>query len=185
MEFDFMKAISANRSLINTIVVLFLFLIGAFVSDSQFNTSINSDVLGTDTSLYTLDSIVDGDTIKVSDAEGFYTVRLIGIDTPETKDPRKEIECFGEEATLYLTKLIGNQKLILKSDSTQDDIDRYGRYLRYAFLKDGTNINKKMIEDGYAYEYTYSKPYYYQNEFINAQDSAQNGQLGLWSGVCE
>jgi micrococcal nuclease len=179
-----MKAISTNRSLINTIVVLFLFLIGAFVSDSQFNTSIKSDVLGTDTSLYTLDSIVDGDTIKVSDSQETYTVRLIGIDTPETKDPRKEVECFGEEATLYLTKLVGNQKLILKSDSTQDDIDRYGRYLRYAFLEDGTNINKKMIEDGYANEYTYSKPYFYQGEFKEAQNTAENGGLGLWSGVC-
>ena len=180
-----MKTISAKRSFINTIVAILILVFGAFVSDYQMSTNSTSDVLGTDTTLYTVNSIVDGDTLKVSDSEGIYTVRLIGIDTPETKDPRKEIECFGTEATLHLTKLIQNQRLILKSDSTQDDIDRYGRLLRYAFLENGTNVNKTMIEDGYAYEYTYSKPYYYKSEFIEAQNSARNAELGLWSGVCK
>jgi micrococcal nuclease len=180
-----MKTVSSKRSLINVIVAIFLLVFGAFISDSRINNSIKSDVLGTDSNLYTVTSIVDGDTLKVSDSVGVYTVRLIGIDTPETKDLRKEVECFGAEATLYLTKLLENQKLILKSDSTQDDIDRYGRLLRYAFLQDSTNVNKKMIEDGYAYEYTYSKPYYYKSVFIEAQNSARNAELGLWSGVCK
>ena len=180
-----MKAVTTNRSLINTIVAIILLVFAAFVSDSKLNPSLTKDVLGTNTTVYTVTSIVDGDTIKVSDSQDVYTVRLIGIDTPETKDPRKEIECFGTEATLHLTKLIQNQRLILKSDSTQDDIDRYGRLLRYAFLENGTNVNKTMIEDGYAYEYTYSKPYYYKSEFIEAQNSARNAELGLWSGVCK
>lgn len=180
-----MKAVTTNRSLINTIVAIILLVFAAFVSDSKLNPSLTKDVLGTDTTVYTVTSIVDGDTIKVSDSEDVYTVRLIGIDTPETKDPRKEIECFGEEATLYLTKLLGNNSITLKSDSTQDDIDRYGRLLRYIFLQDGTNVNKKMIQDGYAYEYTYSKPYFYQKEYIDAQHFSRNGRLGLWSGVCD
>ena len=181
----FMKGISTNRSLTNVIVAIFLLIFGALISDSRINSGLKNDVLGTDTTLYTVTSIVDGDTLKVTDSVDIYTVRLIGIDTPETKDPRKDVECFGVEATLHLTKLVENQKLILKSDSTQDDIDRYGRLLRYAFLVNGTNVNKTMIEDGFAYEYTYSKPYYYQNEFIDAQNSARIERLGLWGGNCD
>lgn len=180
-----MKGISTNRSLTNVIVAIFLLIFGALISDSRINSGLKNDVLGTDTTLYTVTSIVDGDTLKVTDSVDIYTVRLIGIDTPETKDPRKDVECFGVEATLHLTKLVENQKLILKSDSTQDDIDRYGRLLRYAFLVNGTNVNKTMIEDGFAYEYTYSKPYYYQNEFIDAQNSARIERLGLWGGNCD
>ncbi|HRN86867.1 MAG TPA: thermonuclease family protein [Candidatus Dojkabacteria bacterium] len=180
-----MNTISTNRSLVNTIIAIFLLIFAAFISDSKINPNLSRDVLGTDTTLYNVTSIVDGDTIKVSDSQEQFTVRLIGIDTPETKDPRKEVECFGEEATLYLTKLLDDNSIILKSDSTQDDVDRYGRLLRYAFLQDGTNVNKTMIQDGYAYEYTYSKPYYYQKEFIDAQHFARNGRLGLWSGVCD
>ena len=180
-----MKGISTNRSLTNVIVAIFLLIFGALISDSRINSGLKNDVLGTDTTLYTVTSIVDGDTLKVTDSVDIYTVRLIGIDTPETKDPRKDVECFGVEATLHLTKLVENQKLILKSDSTQDDIDRYGRLLRYAFLVNGTNVNKTMIEDGFAYEYTYSKPYYYQNEFIDAQNSARIERLCLWGGNCD
>ena len=180
-----MKGISTNSSLTNVIVAIFLLIFGALISDSRINSGLKNDVLGTDTTLYTVTSIVDGDTLKVTDSVDIYTVRLIGIDTPETKDPRKDVECFGVEATLHLTKLVENQKLILKSDSTQDDIDRYGRLLRYAFLVNGTNVNKTMIEDGFAYEYTYSKPYYYQNEFIDAQNSARIERLGLWGGNCD
>ena len=117
-----MKGISTNRSLTNVIVAIFLLIFGALISDSRINSGLKNDVLGTDTTLYTVTSIVDGDTLKVTDSVDIYTVRLIGIDTPETKDPRKDVECFGVEATLHLTKLVENQKLILKSDSTQDDL---------------------------------------------------------------
>ena len=142
-----MSSLHNNKALINTVVAIILLIFGAFISDSRLNPDISSEVLGTDTTVYTVSSIVDGDTIKISDSWDQYTIRLIGIDTPETKDPRKEVECFGEEATLHLTKLIENQNLILKSDSTQDDIDRYGRLLRYVFLEDGTNINLEMIKN--------------------------------------
>ena len=65
--------------------------------------------------------------------------------------------------------------------------DEYGRLLRYIFLEDGTNFGKIMIEEGYAFEYTYeNKPYQYQDEFKVAENDAREMKKGLWvKGVCE
>ena len=178
-----------NKALLNTIIAVTVLIVVGLFGDSFFGGTDSpnppaSSILG-EQSLAKVTSIVDGDTIKVQQNGVVNTVRLIGINTPETKDPRKEVECFGAEATLHLKNLIENKSVQLESDSTQGDTDRYGRLLRYVFLDDGTNINLKMIEDGYAYEYTYSKPYYYQNDFIEAEEYARENQLGFWGGTCE
>lgn len=129
--------------------------------------------------------IVDGDTIVVEINNQEATVRLIGIDSPEVYDPRKSVQCFGKEATEKIKELINGNYIILTSDSTQDDKDKYSRLLRYVYLEDGTFINQKMIEEGYAFEYTYNVPYKYQAEFREAQKQAKNEKLGLWAdNVC-
>lgn len=131
---------------------------------------------------YRVVRVVDGDTIVVSDRQNKEsTVRFIGIDTPEVHDPRKPVECFGEEASSQMSQLVANQFVRLEDDPTQDNVDRYGRLLRYVFLLDGTFVNKEMIVHGYAYEYTYQQPYQYQSEFKQAQSNAQKEALGLWS----
>lgn len=109
------------------------------------------------------------------------TVRLIGIDTPETVDPRKPVQCFGKEASMKAKGLVEGEEVILESDPSQGDKDKYGRLLRYVFLKDGTSVNQKMIEDGYAFEYTYKLPYKYQEEFRAAQKQAETDKIGLWA----
>lgn len=131
--------------------------------------------------LFLVTEVVDGDTVKVSSDEGVSTVRLIGIDTPETKDPRTTVQCFGNEATAYLKSLIEGKSIYLHTDDSQDDTDQYGRLLRYIVLEDGTEINKKMVSEGYAYEYTYQVAYQYQNEFKAAQEQAREQEKGLWA----
>jgi micrococcal nuclease len=133
--------------------------------------------------LFKVTKIVDGDTIKVDDHGEIMTIRLIGIDTPETVDPRKPVQCFGQEATNKMKELIEGKFVSLKPDDTQDDQDRYGRFLRYVFLENGTNVNLEMIRQGFAYEYTYKIPYIYQSEFKAAQEYATDNSLGLW-GLC-
>lgn len=129
--------------------------------------------------------IVDGDTIVVEINNQEATVRLIGIDSPEVYDPRKSVQCFGKEATEKIKELINGNYIILTSDSTQDDKDKYSRLLRYVYLEDGTFINQKMIEEGFAFEYTHIVPYKYQAEFREAQKQAKNEKLGLWAdNVC-
>lgn len=125
--------------------------------------------------------VVDGDTIVVSIDETDRTVRLIGVDTPETKDPRKPVQCFGVEASQYLAKLLDGQLVELKSDPTQLDRDKYDRLLRYVYLPDGTDVNLRLIEDGYAYEYTYQVPYIQQTVFKLAEEEAKGVGRGLWS----
>ena len=126
-------------------------------------------------------SVVDGDTLKVSIGGAEKTIRLIGIDTPETVDPRKPVQCFGKEASNKAKATLTGKMVRLESDATQGDLDKYDRLLRYVFLEDGTFFNKMMIEQGYAHEYTYNLPYKYQMEFKAAETAARQAQLGLWN----
>lgn len=139
-----------------------------------------------DRMVYPVVKVVDGDTIDVDVFGTTARVRLIGIDTPETVDPSKPVQCFGQEATDKAKELLTNQKVRLQSDPSQSDIDEYGRMLRYVFLSDNTNVNELMIAQGYAHEYTYKTPYMYQEEFKQAEKNAQDQGLGLWApGVCD
>lgn len=142
------------------------------------------DVKG-ETTLAEIVRIVDGDTIVVSLGGKEEKVRLIGVNTPETVDPRKPVECFGKEAKEYMKQLLSGKKIRLEADTTQQERDRYGRLLRYIFLENGLLVNQVLIRDGYAYEYTYDLPYKYQSEFKKAETDARNAGRGLWnSGAC-
>jgi micrococcal nuclease len=130
---------------------------------------------------YTVTSVSDGDTIKVSVNGKIETIRLIGVDTPETKDPRKPIQCFGKQASDFTYKSLYNVSVRLDTDDSQQDRDKYGRLLRYVFLPDGTLFNQLLLSSGYAYEYTYKIPYQYQAQFKQAAVAAQTNQIGLWN----
>lgn len=125
--------------------------------------------------------VIDGDTIQVVINGKNETLRLIGIDTPETVDPRKPVQCFGKEASAKAKSLLSNKSVRLEADPTQGERDKYQRLLRYVFLEDGTNFNKLMINEGYAHEYTYNTPYKYQLEFKQAQKEAEASKAGLWA----
>lgn len=100
------------------------------------------------TDLHPVVSIVDGDTIKVNYKGAMETVRLIGVNTPETKHPTKGVEPYGPEASAYTTKLLEGKSVRLEFDVEQRD--NYGRLLAYVYLEDGTFANEKLISDGYA-----------------------------------
>lgn len=133
---------------------------------------------------YEVVKVVDGDTLDVDINGKIERLRLIGINTPETVDPRKQVECFGKEASNKSKETLLGKKIFLESDPSQDERDKYGRLLRYVFLSDGSNFNLMMIKDGFAYEYTYYLPYKYQKEFKEAQKYAQDNKMGLWGDVC-
>lgn len=130
--------------------------------------------------------VVDGDTIDVMENGTKVRVRLIGINTPETVDPRRTVQCFGAEASQKTKELLGGGFVKLVSDKTQDTYDKYGRRLAYIYTPDGTFVNLELITQGYAYEYTYRVPYAYQVEFKNAEHDARTMGRGLWApGVCD
>ena len=130
--------------------------------------------------LYTVTHVVDGDTIDIN-YEGVITrIRLIGIDTPETKDSRKPVECYGPEASSQLTSLLYGKQVSIEADATQDNVDVYGRLLRYVYLN-GQDVGLSMIAGGYAHEYTFNKPYLKQSEYKTAEYNAMIKGVGLWS----
>ncbi|KKP33244.1 MAG: hypothetical protein A2312_00360 [Candidatus Staskawiczbacteria bacterium RIFOXYB2_FULL_32_9] len=139
-----------------------------------------------DKELYEVVKVVDGDTINVNINGKVETLRLIGINTPETVDPRKAVICFGKEASDKAKQLLTNKKVRLEGDATQGERDKYQRLLRYVWLEDGTFFNKLMISEGYAFEYTYDTIYKYQAEFKQAEISARTSKKGLWAdNVCD
>lgn len=130
---------------------------------------------------YQVISVADGDTLSVKIGGKIQRIRLIGTDTPETRDPRKKIQCFGREASTKTKQLTENTTVRLAPDPTQGNKDRFGRLLRYVVLRDGTLLNHKLIAEGYAYEYTFRTPYLLQSDFKEAETSARTRRLGLWA----
>ena len=141
---------------------------------------------------YPVSYVVDGDTFKVnvgsSDSVSRsqeITVRVLGINTPETVDPRKPVECYGPEASAKGKELLTGRKVRLIFNPNRELKDKYGRYLAYVYRDDGLFYNEEMIKDGFAHEYTYGSPYSMQKEFRAAQGAAQKEKLGLWSACAK
>jgi micrococcal nuclease len=112
------------------------------------------------------------------------TVRIIGIDTPETVDPRKPIECFGREASARAKELLRVGATIeLETDPSLGERDSTPsrRLLRYVWTSDGRNFGVEMIREGYAHEYTFRTPYRYQAQFKAAEREAREQHRGLWA----
>lgn len=124
--------------------------------------------------------IADGDTIHINYYGLELSLRLIGVDTPETVDERKPVQCFGVEASNYLKSRLSNQQVYIDSDPTQSSSDIYGRLLRYVYL-DNEDIGLSIIANGYGHEYTYYVPYQKQSEYQAAENYAAKNSLGLWS----
>jgi len=130
---------------------------------------------------YPVTKVVDGDTIAVNINGKNTTIRLIGLDTPETVDPRKPVQCFGVQASDKAKEILTRKRVRLEMDPSQGQYDKYGRTLAYIYLEDGTFFNKLMISEGYGHEYTYNLPYKYQKEFKQAEQIAREEKKGLWA----
>lgn len=126
--------------------------------------------------------VVDGDTIELEDGK---SVRFVGIDTPETVDPRRPVGCFGKEASNETKKLLSGKMVILQKDIT--DTDKYGRLLRYIFLPLENNkmlfINDYLVREGFARAKNYPPDDKFKNRFQEAELKAKQAKKGLW-GKC-
>lgn len=121
--------------------------------------------------------VVDGDTVVLRDVG---SVRLIGVDTPETQDPREPVQHFGVEAAAFLRELLDGQAVRLDYD--QQRLDKYRRTLAYLYLPDGTFVNREIIRQGYGHAYlTY--PFKYADDFRAAEREAREAERGLWGAL--
>ena len=134
--------------------------------------------------------VVDGDTIEISaiggsssGREGGQKVRYVGIDTPETVDPRRAVGCFGKEASNKNKELVEGKVVILEKDIT--NVDKYNRLLRYVYLKqsDGSLlfVNDYLVREGYAKNYTYPPDVKFNEQFRQAEREAREANKGLWN----
>lgn len=131
---------------------------------------------------YPVVSVTDGDTFKVRIDRSITTVRMLGINTPETIDPRKPPQCYGKEASDELRRLIVGKHVRLELNPNREKTDKYGRLLAFVYIGD-MFVNEYMIMNGYAREYTVGKPYQYQREFRADERRAKADKKGLW-GQC-
>jgi len=118
--------------------------------------------------------VIDGDTLLLDRNE---RVRLIGVDTPETVDPRQPVQYFGKEASEFTKRTAQGKKVRLEYD--QDTKDRYGRTLAYVYLEGGMFLNAEIIEQGYGHAYT-EFPFRLMEEFRKLEREARESGKGLW-----
>lgn len=146
-------------------------------------------------------SVVDGDTIKIKAfgaKRDFYTVRLIGIDTPETKRPGTPVECGGRRASAAMWRLSfpdaydGDEdgledaadglgrRISIRTDPTQDTFDRYGRLLAYITTVAGKNLQTQMLSSGWTKMYVYERRFERYGRFKAAERRARRRGRGAW-----
>jgi micrococcal nuclease len=125
---------------------------------------------------YKVKRVIDGDTIQLENGQ---KVRYIGINTPESVDPRRPVQCFGKEASKRNKELVEGKVVRLEKDV--EDKDKYGRLLRYVYLPSGAFINYELVKQGYASVYTFPPNVKYVNKLQQAQKYAREKNLGLWA----
>ena len=147
---------------------------------------------------YRVSRIIDGDTIVVasSQEQGYeqpgaekrqqhhsagVTVRLIGVDTPETVHPAKPVQEYGKEASCFTTNLLKGEEVYLAYDGDNPAQDRYGRTLAYVYrAPEGLFVNAEIIRQGYGHAYV-KYPFKYLEEFRQLERFARHAEEGLWA----
>ncbi|MBI4932688.1 MAG: thermonuclease family protein [Actinobacteria bacterium] len=130
----------------------------------------------------TVVKVTDGDTISVMVNGTNEKVRLIGIDTPETKKPDTPVQCFGPEASAFTASLlpVGTE---VRLERDVEPRDKYGRLLAYVYLvADRTFVNLQIVRQGYARLLTIPPNVAHSDEFVVAARAAEADDIGLWAG---
>jgi len=129
--------------------------------------------------------VIDGDTldIDIPDKEFSDTrVRLLGVDTPETKHPTVGLMYYGPEASAFTKRLAQGRTVTILLDTVGDQRDRYGRLLAYVRLPDGRILNEELIRTGHGYAYL-SFPHSCSDDYERLMNQAMAEQTGLWQNV--
>lgn len=127
----------------------------------------------------TVTRVVDGDTIEVAPpVDGIRTVRLIGVDAPETDHPRCGEQPYGREAANFAAGRLEGERVELEFDVER--VDRYGRLLAYVRTEDGELFNETLVREGYAQVATFPPNVRYESLFLMRQREARGAERGLW-----
>ena len=128
---------------------------------------------------------VDGDTVvaNISSTGQQVKIRFLAMNTPESVDPRRPVQCFGHEASAYTKSLIEGKDVLLVDDPQADDVDKYGRLLRTIVrVSDGLDVNATLVAQGYAYSYLSFPLNAKRKAFIRGlEEDARSHERGLWN----
>jgi micrococcal nuclease len=178
---------SSAVTIIVAVISIFIYLgqqYGWFASAEKATQNAGQAVVENQPGQYKVVRFSDGDTITVDMNGKNETIRFIGVDTPETHDPRKKVQCYGPAASAFTKNIITAQgsQVRLAADSLSSNRDKYNRLLRYIYLPDGTLLNQKLVSDGYGFYYPYF-PFTKSKDFDAAEKQAMAASKGLW-GNC-
>lgn len=120
--------------------------------------------------------VVDGDTVELINGDH---LRYIGIDSPEEFKPDTPVQCFAREAAEKNRELVEGKDIIFYKDVSSRD--KYGRWLGFVYLPDGTFVNKELVSEGYAFAYPYTPDISRKSEFRSAEQLARQNKTGLWA----
>lgn len=123
--------------------------------------------------------VIDGDTFVIHYDDKNLTIRLLGINTPETVHPFKPVEYFGKEASQFLSQTLTGQTVTLQFDGNR--IDKYDRLLAYVYLNDEM-VNREILKQGFGYVYT-RFPFKFLEDFVDIQKHARESRVGLWQNL--
>ena len=149
--------------------------LGACTTNSPSSDQPNSPVIS---------SVIDGDTVVIRFAPGVEErVRLLGIDTPETVDPNRPVQCFGAEASAHLRALLPPETSV-RLERDIEARDHFGRLLAYIYREqDDLFVNLDLIAQGMADVTFYEPNITYRSEFNTSLVTAKTRAIGLW-GSC-
>jgi micrococcal nuclease len=134
---------------------------------------------------FTVVKVVDGDTLDINLPDGKYKttrIRLIGVDTPETKKSNTPVMYFGPQAYEFTRSSTLGKQVVVLLDTVTKTRDRYQRLLGYIKLPDGTILNELLISEGFGYAYTPYK-HSFSNKYKQLQSQAKSAKRGLWKNV--
>lgn len=170
-----------RRHGIASLLIFIIAVLYTLTTQSGWLKNAGKTIQQNDPGLYSINHYVDGDTIAVDMNGSVETIRMIGVDTPETHKPNTPVQCFGPDAAQHTKDAISKfGKVRLQADPLDTNRDRYGRLLRYVYLPDGSLWNEQLIKQGYGFAYL-SFPFQKKDQFAADQKAAQSAKLGLWA----
>jgi micrococcal nuclease len=172
-----------HKGALRNLVAVGLSLLASCSSGTKTNSPPTSDHASQSNEsgfVVTIITVIDGDTVDIEIDGRTERVRLIGVNTPETKHPTKPIECFGPEASAYMTQQLpkGTDVRIVRDTEARD---RYGRMLLYLYRNsDNLFINLDLISRGYGTPMSIEPNTFHRNDFVHAAALAEATNVGLW-----
>jgi len=188
------KKLAMSRRRRKSIIFTCIFLVAAVVwLDRQAGKHIRkklapppiSDIDKFNGKTFKVTNIVDGDTVDIDIADGKYEhtrIRLLGIDTPETKSPRYPEMYYGPQASEFVKELVLDKQITVIIDTVAEKRDRYGRLLAYLKLEDGRCVNEEIVKYGFGYadlRFAHSD----FDKYEQLQNEAIMAKIGLWKEV--